>query len=143
MEAPAIHGQVLCELPVNHRANRRVLCVYQLSTTLDGDALGDRANLQPEVLLDVILHIDNQAKQIDLLKSLFLDADLVLPRMNAWKNIDANIVRAGRCDRPTLHTFKAYLDSGHRGSGPICDQPRNRSGLRLSHHSTGKPHGDE
>jgi len=68
----------------------------------------------------VILNIDNQAKQIDLLKSLLLDADLVLPRMNAWKNIDTSIVRRRGCDRTTLHTEEPHFCPWHGGAGPVC-----------------------
>src|SRR5260370_42407564 len=91
----------------------------------------------------MILNVDNQAKQIDLLKSLLLDTNLILPRLNAWKNIDTGIVRSCGCDRPTLHTLKPHFRSRHGGSRPISDQPRNPSGLSLSHYTTVKPYDDE
>src|SRR5256886_9501056 len=122
---------------------RRIHRIAHGRARLDCYALVDRANLQPEVLINVILNIDNEAKQIYLLKSLLLDTDLVLARLNVWKNIDTRIVRSRGCDRPTLGTLKPHFRSRHGGSCPICDQPRNRSGLSLSHDSTGKPYDDE
>src|SRR5256885_3637374 len=130
-------------LRTTHCADRRILGFDHSRARLDCYALVDRANLQPEVLINVILNIDNEAKQIYLLKSLLLDTDLVLARLNVWKNIDTRIVRSRGCDRPTLGTLKPHFRSRHGGSCPICDQPRNRSGLSLSHDSTGKPYDDE
>src|SRR5439155_27345239 len=132
-----------CKLAIHNGAHGRVCCIEERYTCGYCYTLCNRPNFEPEVLLDVILNVDNQAKQIDLLKPLLLDTDLVLPRLNACKNIDSGIVRSRGCDRPTLHTLKSHFRSRHGGSRTICDQPRNRSGLRLPYDTTSKPQDHE
>ena len=69
LKAAAIQRHVFYVCLIHHSADRSVGSIKVDVARVHRDALRHRPNLEPEVLLNMILDVDDHADQIDLLKS--------------------------------------------------------------------------
>ena len=86
LEAAAIQWQVLHKLLVDHRADGR-RDVHLLPRSCKGDGLDDGSDLHGEVAAYRVLRAEGQADENDLLKSVIVDGQPVLPGAKIAENI--------------------------------------------------------
>jgi len=131
LKTAAIQWQVLGELTVHDRAYCAIGCIHERSTCRHRHAFRHRTNLETKVLLDVILDVYDEARDINYLEACGGYFDPVTPWPNARKHVESGGVgsRAGRgipVDVDQLH-----FGTRNAQSGWVHDLPGDGRGFEL------------
>ena len=80
LKAAAVQRHILDVRLIDNRADGRVFGVYIHPTSNHRDLFRNGADLELEILAEIVLHVEHNASKIDRLKSFFADRDAITTR---------------------------------------------------------------
>ncbi len=121
-EAAAVERHVLHEAVVNQRAHRGVGCVQINGIRDDGDVLSKGADLELDVMFQMLLHVDGDSGQAGEFEPRLFSFHAIMARMNAGKSIKSAISSCSLGWNATLYVNEANCRVGDDSAGRISDR---------------------
>ncbi len=126
LEAAAVEGQVLDELPVDERRHGRRLARGRVDVVVDGDGLADFADAQLDAQRELVADAERHAPMLDRREALARGRHVVVAGRQERDDVDALFVRRGVAFERRAQVQDRNLDAGDDRPGLVEHRPAER-----------------